>query len=66
MNSNKILDGECASGVKWWGSHEQLQGLEYERVMAFPALNYHEVASGGALYIMFENHVHSWPFLKTP
>ena len=22
--------------------------------------------SGGALYIMFENHVHSWPLLKTP
>ena len=24
------------------------------------------IASGGALYIMFENHVHSWPLLKTP
>ena len=22
--------------------------------------------SGGALYIMFENHVRSWPLLKTP
>jgi len=23
-------------------------------------------ASGGALYIMFENHVRSWPLQKTP
>ena len=22
--------------------------------------------SGGALYIMFENHMRSWPLLKTP
>ena len=37
----------------------------FHKLQKIPPEITQEAGSGGALYIMFENHVRSWPLLKT-
>ena len=57
----------CYDKRLWWqesNSHFYLTLILYNSILN----NVHSFTRslGGALYIMFENHVHSWPLLKTP